>query len=79
VHSDHVQEEGDVCGTTVREGTFKNANGLREITLEEEQDAKLLLCKDRAGEVPSRLGNPRGFLAAGHPLGKFPEFSEGVD
>ena len=32
--------------------------------------------KDRTAEMPGRSGNPRCFRAAGHLLGKFPEFCE---
>ena len=47
-----MQEEGDVRGTTVREGTFEDDHGLRQITPEEDQDAELLLGSDRTVEMP---------------------------
>ena len=78
MHSDRVQEEGDVRGTTVREGTFEDGHGLRQITPEEDQDAEMLLGSDRTVEMPGRLGNLYRSLAAGYPFGKFPEFCEGV-
>ena len=79
VHSYRVQEEGVVRGMTVRQGTFEDDYGMREITPEKDQYAEMLLGSDRAVEMPGRLGNPCRFLAAGHPLGKCPEFCEGVD
>ena len=47
-----------------------------QITSAEGTAAEPQCGKNRAAEVPSRLGNPYCFLATGHPLGKFPEFCE---
>ena len=57
MQSDRVQKESDVRGTTVREGTFEDDHGLRQVTPEEDQDAELLLGSDRAVEMPGRLGD----------------------
>lgn len=78
VHSGRVQEEGVVRGTTVRQGTFEDDYGLWQITPKEDQDAEMLLCSNRAVEMPGRLGTLYRFLAIGHPFGKIPEFCEGL-
>ena len=77
VHSDRVQEEGDVRGTTVREGTFEDDHGLRQITPEEDQDAEMLLGSDRTVEMPAASAictASRRRLS----LRQIPEFCEGV-
>ena len=56
----------------MREGTFEDDHGLRQVTPEEYQDAELLLGSDRAVEMPGRLGDLYRFLAAGNPFGKIP-------
>ena len=43
-----------------------------EIPLTEGKQAKSVLRHDRAGEVPSRFGNPGRLLAVGDALGKRP-------
>jgi hypothetical protein len=71
-----LHKEGEVRGLTAGKGTFEDEDGVREITPAEGKRAEPDLGKNRAAEVPSRLGNLDRFRAAGHPLGKFPEFCE---
>ena len=73
---DPGQEEWNVGGTALGQGTFKYGHGVLEVTLAQGKRAQPVLRKDGAAGVRRLLGNADGFFDVGPPLRKLPKLCQ---